>query len=51
MATLKDHNGREIHSKQMGDMVKYWSDDRYYVIAHKHTALRDIVLLMEKFYE
>ena len=51
MATLKDHHGREIKKKVIGDMVKFWIDSKYYVVVSKHTPLREVLSIMEKFYE
>ena len=51
MAILKDHNGREIRKQKIGDRVKYTSDNKYYVLVNKHVPLREVVMLMEKFYE
>jgi len=51
MATLKDHSGREIKNKKFGDMVMYWIDSKYFVIVNKHTPLREVVSIMDKFYE
>lgn len=51
MAILKDHNGKEIRKQKIGDRVKYTTDNKYYVLVNKHVPLREVVMLMEKFYE